>query len=617
MLNKNFKFIFFTQFFGALNDNIFKNTLVLLLTYKSIELWSINSNLLVPLAGLVFIFPFFIFSATAGQIADKYPKTLVIKFTKLAEVIIMSIAACGFYFNNYQYLFIALFLMGAQSAFFGPVKYGILPFVAKQNALVKANSLISSSTFLAILVGTILGGVLLSAGNLFHIILVILFVAILGLVFSLNIKEVQTETTQYKVDYFFFKSTWKALKLSLENKDIFFTILGSSWLWFMGAAILSVLPLFCKNILGVNADMGTFFLSLFVFGMGAGAVVVKYISSYKAEIGVVPIAGFFLSLCLLDLSYISSVFFIPASEGLMSFSVFFMQKYSFRATIDVFLLSIFSACLIIPQMTYIQEVCDKKLISRIISANNIWNALFMVLASALVMFLSPFGIPVIFLALAGLNFVAAILLYFFKPVYCIRFIINIIVRLVYKIELVNFDKLPKTGPYILASNHISFVDPACIGGVVKEPIHYVMDWNYYFKFPFLCKQAGTIPIATHRESPEILKKAFTLMKKRLDEGAIIGIFPEGEISRTGKLLSFKPGIQRILATHSVPVVLCAVDGLWGSIFSFKGGKVLLKWPKSFRKKITLTLSDIILPEDYDPKLSENFFQKTVSDYHLS
>lgn len=617
MLNKSFKFIFFTQFFGALNDNIFKNALVLLLTYKSIELWGLDSGLLVPLAGLVFIFPFFIFSATAGQIADKYPKTLVMQLTKLAEVVIMSIAACGFYFNNYQYLFIALFLMGVQSAFFGPVKYGILPFVAKKDALVKANSLITSSTFLAILIGTILGGVFISAESSLYIILSVLFVAILGLVSSLKIKEVKTETTQYKVDYTFFKSTWKTLKLSLENKDIFFTILGASWLWFMGAAILSVLPLFCKNILGVNAEVGAFFLSLFTLGMGIGAIAVKYISSYKVEIGVVPIAGFFLSLFLLDLSYVSGVFIIPESEGLMSFSTFFIQKYSLRAAIDILFLSVCSACLIIPQTTYIQEVCDKKLISRIISANNILNALFMVLASVLVMLLSSFGISVIFLVLAGLNFLAAILLYLFKPSHCFRFILNIFIKLVYKIELINFDKLPKNGPYILASNHLSFIDPLFIGGVIKEPVRYVMDWAYYYKAPYFYKQIGTIPIATHRESEEVLKKAFTLIKKGLEEGAILGIFPEGGISRTGKLYPFRPGIQRILETHPVPIVLCAIDGLWGSIFSFESGKVLWKWPKSFRRKVTLTLSDTILPEDYDPEVSEKFFQKTVSDYRLN
>lgn len=615
MLNKSFKYIFFTQFFGALNDNIFKNALVLLLTYKSIQLWSLNSDLLVPLAGLVFIFPFFIFSATAGQIADKYPKILIIKLIKVAEVLIMSIAACGFYFDSYQYLFLALFLMGAQSAFFGPVKYGILPFVAQGEALVKVNSLITSSTFLAILIGTILGGIFISAGSTFYIILSILFISILGLVSSLKIKDVETERTDYKVDYTFFKSTFKNLKLSFENKDLLCTILGASWLWFMGAAILSVLPLFSKNILGVNAEVGTFFLSLFTLGMGLGAIVVKLVSSYKVEIGIVPVAGFLMSLFLLDLSYVASIFIIPNPESLMSFSVFFMQEYSIRTAMDVLLLSVCAACLIIPQMTYIQEVCDKKIISRIISANNIWNALFMVLASVLVMLLSPFGISVIFFVLAGLNLVAAVLLYLFKPSYCLRFIVSMFIRLFYKIELVDFNKLPKNGPYILASNHISFLDPFCIAAMVQQPVRYVMDWVYYDKFPKAANQAGAIPIATRKESEEVLAQAFNLMEKSLNAGDILGVFPEGVISRTGKLNPFKPGMQRILSTHPVPVVLCAVDGLWGSVFSFKSGKVLWKWPQSFRRKVTLTISDTILPENYDSAASEQFFQKTVTDYH--
>lgn len=613
MLKKGFVFIFLTQFFGALNDNIFKNALVLLLTYKSIELWGLNSSLLVPLAGLVFIFPFFVFSATAGQIADKYPKALVMKFVKFAEVLIMAVAAAGFYFNNYTFLFIALFLMGAQSAFFGPVKYGILPFVAEKSKLVKANSLITSSTFLAILIGTILGGLFINASSAVYIVIAILFFSIIGFICSLKIKEIKTEMSQYKVDYTFFKSTFKTLKLSMKNKDIFFSILGASWLWFMGAAVLSVLPLFCKNILGVNAEVGTFFLALFTLGMGLGAIIVKCISSEKVELGVVPVAAVFLSLFLLDLSYVSGVFLIPNIDDLMSFSVFFSQEYSYRAALDVLLLSVCSACLIIPQTTYIQEVCDKKLISRIISANNIWNALFMVMASVLVMFLNPFGISVIFLVLAGLNFLAAILLYLFKPYCCLKFIVKTFIKLFYKIELVNFDKLPKKGSYLLASNHISFLDPLCVGISIKDPVSYVMDWAYYYKCPLLFKH-GSIPIATRKENKEVLSKAFELMKKHLDEGGILGVFPEGEISRTGKLNKFRPGVQRILSTHPVPVVLCAVDGLWGSVFSYKSGKVLWKWPKSFRRTVTLTLSDIILPEDYDPKEAEKFFQKTVLDY---
>ncbi|MBE8162872.1 MAG: MFS transporter, partial [Bdellovibrionaceae bacterium] len=599
---------------GALNDNIFKNAFVLLLTYKSVELWNLNSGLLVALAGLVFIFPFFIFSATAGQIADKYPKALVIKLTKVAEVLIMSTAAYGFYSNSYQYLFIALFLMGAQSAFFGPVKYGILPFVAKGGALVKVNSLITSSTFLAILIGTVLGGVFISAENTWYIVLALLTAAVVGLISSLNIKTVETETEQYKVDYTFFKATIKTLKLSLKSKDIFFTILGASWLWFMGAAILSILPILCKQILGVNAGVGTFFLSLFTLGMGVGAIVVKYTSSYKVEIGVVPIAAFFLSIFLLDLSYVSYIFIIPDSESLMSFSVFFMQKYSIRAAMDVFLLSVCAAGIIIPQTTYIQEVCDKKSISRIISANNIWNALFMVAAAVLVMLLNPFGIPITLLVFAGLNFLAAILLYWFKPAHCIRFMINILVRLIYKIELVNFDKLPQKGPYILASNHISFADPLCVGGMVKETVCYVMDWSYYYKFPKFYKQANTIPIATHRESASVLKEAFALIQKRLEEGAILGIFPEGGVSRTGQLKPFKSGVQRLVDAHKVPVVLCAIDGLWGSIFSFTSGKVFWKWPTSFRRKVTLTISDIIPPEKYNAIECEQFFKNTVKDY---
>jgi 1-acyl-sn-glycerol-3-phosphate acyltransferase len=610
--------LFWTQFLGALNDNFFKNALVILITYKSISLFGMGHELLVPLAGGIFILPFFSFSATSGQVADHYDKDTVIRWSKIAEVVIMMLAAIGLYFDNYQVLFAVLFLMGAQSSFFGPLKYGIIPFLVKEEELVSANALTSTGTFIAILIGTIMGGAVLALDNVTTALSIgLVFLAVLGLVTALKIPRVPSVDPNLKVDYTFIRPTWEILKITAKNRVVFRSVLGVSWFWFMGAAILSLLPSLCKSVFGADNSVATLFLACFTVGMGAGAAFTEKISGKKVEIGIVPLAAVGMSIFLADLFFVGRAW-APLLEGaaLVDVKTFLGDFNGMRALFDLFMISFFGGAYIVPQMTYVQERCPREELSRTIAGNNIWNSLFMVVASVAVMLMAPLGIPTTFLILAGVNFVASFFLYACYSEYTLRLWMWFFTKVMYRVEVKGAENIPQNGSVILACNHVSFVDWMILMATLRRPIHFVIDWIYYYMptGPFWFSQAKLIPIATKKESEEVLEKAFEEMGKRLDQGAVLGIFPEGWLSRDGKLRRFQPGIQKILRKHPVPVVAVGIDGLWGGVFSWSGGKVFFKMPKSFRPVVRLTFSPPMAAQEYEAEKAERLVASYVSHY---
>jgi len=607
--------LFWTQFLGALNDNFFKNAMVILIAYQGVKLWGLESAMLVPAAGGIFILPFFLFSATAGQIADKYEKATIIKVTKITEFIIMCVASLGFYLGNFQMLFFVLFCMGTQSAFFGPLKYGIIPALVDDDELVVANAFVTTGTFIAILVGTIMGGQFVSFENyVFPLAIGLTAFSGLGILSSQFINKVGVVYPDIKVDYTFFRPTWEILKITARDKKIFKTVLGISWFWFMGAAILSILPTYCKDVLGGDKSVGTLFLALFTIGMGVGSFIVAKISHKKVEIGVVPTAGVVMGIFLIDLYFMPQLYSKPTE--LIGLSEFMAKPWAWRAVLDLFVISVFGGMYTVPQMTYIQEISDPGVLARTIAGNNIWNALFMVSASVVVMLLVPKGIPTVCLILGVLHILVSYIVYWFYSEHAARFWMKIIANTFYKVKVKGEENVPE-GPFILASNHISFVDWVILMGTLKDPIRFVIDYNYYYMpmGPFWFRQAKLVPIATKKEDPEVLKKAFDKIGEHLAEGATLGIFPEGWISRDGKMRKFQPGILKILKDNPVPVVLVSLDGLWGSIFSYHGGKVVFKWPKLFsRREVTVTIHKPIMPEDYTSKEAEKIMISAVSDY---
>lgn len=596
----------------------------MLITYKSVKIGSLDSALLVPMAGGIFIFPFFIFSATAGQMADKFQKAKLIKVIKFIEIVIMALASLGLYLNNYTMLMVVLFFMGTQSAFFGPIKYGIIPSLVPPSKLVLANAFVSAGTFIAILIGTITGGAFVELDSYVTALSIgLLALAAIGYLFSIKVQDVPIPLGEegaegLKVDYTFLKPTWQILRLTMKDHGIFRTVLGISWYWFLGAAILSLLPLFVKNNLHGGSQVATFFLALFTVGMGFGAFLTEKVSEKKVEIGLVPISALGMSFFLVLLFIVGEVSSSTVATGeLLTIGEFFKGPYSILASISLFGMATFGGGYIVPQMSYLQSIAKPSELSQTIAGNNIWNALFMVVAAVSVMVMTKtIGISRSFLVLALINFLHSFPLYFNYSEKTLRLWMRFLSKVFYKVRVVGGDDFPEEGPVIIVCNHVSFVDWMILMGVIKRPIHFVIDWNYYYlpTGPFWFRQAGLVPIATRKESEEVLNKAFDLIHSDLDEGSVLGLFPEGWITRDGKMRRFQPGVNKILKNRPVPVVYAALDGLWGSIFSFSGGRVLLKFPRSFRSQVTLHLSSPIAAEDYDPKEAERWIQERVSHY---
>ncbi len=593
--------LFWTQFLGAANDNLFKNALVILITYKNVELMGLDAKTLVAAAGAIFILPYVTFSATAGQIADHFDKSLVVKATKFTELIIMVIASIGFMTSNYMLLLFTLFLMGAQSAFFSPVKFGSLPEILNKDEITLGNAFIGAGTFVAILVGTILGGLSAANENAAHITSAgIICAAIVGILTAFKQRKIGVEHTGVKIDYTFVKPTFQILAQSIREKKVFHAIMGISWFWFFGACILSLLPEICKTIFLGNQLVGTMLLAIFTIGMGTGAFVCNKLSEKRVEVGMVPLAAVGMTIFLLDLYYVTNSWQSSFTE-LVGPLEFLSAPGSLRAVIDLFIVTTFGGMYIIPQQAYLQTNAKPEFLARMIAANNIWNAIFMVAAGIMLMILHgmALSLPKILALLAIGNIIYAFVCYLFYVKYMWRFLASMATKLFYKLDIDGIENLPQEGAVIVASNHVSFVDWLFIMAVSPRPVHWVIDHVYYNRplFKTLFKHAELIPIATRKESEGLMKDAFSHIHKKLDEKSCVGIFPEGYVTRSGAPGRFQPGIKKIVDHTGATVVPIVINGAWGSYFTHDGG--LFKGISFFqRRKIHLTILPSICAGDF-------------------
>ena len=597
---KRFGPFFLTQFFGAFNDNVFKNALLILIAFKSIYSGSDYSNTIINLAAILFILPFFLFSAIAGQIADRYEKSNLIRKIKLAEIGIMLLASIGFYTNNIPLLLFSLFLMGFQSSIFGPIKYSIIPQHLTREELIGGNALVESGTFIAILLGTMLGGILIAISSNSKLIvpLVILTIAVIGYLSSLSIPTAQSVDPKLKIKWNPFIETFKNLSSLKENNTVFHSVLGISWFWFLGATYITQLPNFTRLSLGANEQVVIFFLSLFCIGIGVGSLLCERLSNRTIELGLVPIGSLGLTIFGADIFFSCTS---SSSSTLIGFYGFIIDQANWRLIIDIFLLGTFGGIYIVPLYALIQTRSKPNRRSRVIAGNNILNALFIVIAGLYAIFLLNAGltIPQLFFVAAILNAVVAIYIYTLIPEFIMRFIVWILVHLIYRVKKINLNNIPESGPALIVSNHVSLMDALIIGGCVRRPVRFVM-YHKIFNIPilrFIFKTANAIPIAPKKENPILLEKAYQQIAKELSNGNVIGIFPEGKLTADGKINTFKPGIEHILNESPVPVIPVALNGLWGSYFSNYNGKPMQRLPRKFWRKIKLVVGDSIDAKD--------------------
>ena len=621
MTDRRFWPLFWTQFFGAFNDNVFKNALVILITFKSYSLMDLGNDQMVALCGGIFIFPFFLFSAFAGQIADKWPKNKLIYYIKIWEVIVMALGSVGFFLNSLPLLLVSLFLMGLQSTFFGPIKYSILPELTEEKELVEGNSLIEMGTFLAILLGTILGGLLIGIeGKGPHIVsIVVLCLAGIGVMFATKVQDLKPSNADLKIEYGLIKPTWNILKICRKYKGVWNSILAISWFWFLGAAILSIFPVYVKDTLGANESVVTLFLALFSIGVAAGSIVCEKLSKDGLELGLVPFGAIGISIFIFDLFLVGGT----APDLLYEIAPLDLKSFlkvvaHWRIIFDLFFFSFFSGIFIVPLYTYMQQYSDASSRSRVIAGNNIINALFMVVASILLTYFYSLGLtPVdIFLIFAFMNLVVAIYIFFVVPEFLLRFYVMIMGRIFYKTSVKNLHHIPSEGAAVLTCNHVSFIDWFIISALVKRPIRFVMHYSF-MNIPvikYFFKIAKVIPIAGFTENRKILDRSFEIISEELKEGEIVCIFPEGEITRDGNLVKFKKGIEKIISNDPVPVIPMTLQGLWGSFFSRKFGSAASKPSKlltEFRTKVVLSAGTPIEPENVSAAKLEEVTQNLL------
>ncbi|WP_300667283.1 MFS transporter [Desulfoluna sp.] len=592
---RRFAPFFWTQFAGAFNDNIFKNVLMLLLAFRATQPG--QTDILMNLAAGLFILPFFLFSSLAGQIADKYEKGFLIRRIKLAEIGIMSAGAAALMMGSTPALLSLLFLMGTQSAFFGPVKYSIMPQHLDSTEIIGGNALVEMGTFVAILAGTIAGGILIQLPTLCSATAVVV-TALAGWLISRKIPVAPAASPDLVIGWNIFSQTLRTLGYAKKEKTVFLSVLGISWFWFLGACYVTQIPAYTKNVLHSTEGVATLLLAMFSIGIGAGSMLCEYLSGKKVEYGLVPIGSIGLSLFGIHLALMGS---LPVPEVPHTLLSFLGTRGSLPILVDLVLIGIFGGLYIVPLFAIVQTRSEASHRSRVIAANNILNALFMVGAAILgALFLGPFGlsIPTLFLTITLMNIAVAVYIYTLVPEFTMRCLVWVITHLFYRIHHENLEKIPSEGAAVIVCNHVSYMDALIIGSCCRRPVRFVMDKGI-FGIPvlnFIFRTGKTIPITSRRKDPETYENAFHRIAEELEAGEVICIFPEGKLTRTGEIDVFKSGIEKIIERTPVPVVPTALKGLWGSFFSHKDGTALAKRPRRLYSKIHFTVGDPVAPE---------------------
>jgi 1-acyl-sn-glycerol-3-phosphate acyltransferase len=597
LAERRFAPFFGAQAFGAFNDNVYKNVLVILATYQAAQYTSMAPTLLTNVAAGLFILPYVLFSGLAGQLADRFDKARVLQIVKAAEILIMGLAAFGLAVRSIEILLTALFLMGTHSTFFAPAKYGLLPEVLADSELVGGNALVETGTFLAILLGMLAAGLLAQQARTDVITMTLLGVATAGLLVSLAIPRIGAAAPGLRIDWNPWTSSWATIQAARESRAVFLSILGISWFWFYGALVLAQLPLFAKDVLGGSEQIVTLMLVIFCAGIGFGSLLCERLSGRQVEIGLVPFGSIGLTVFAVDL-----YFAIPgAPPGIdLSAREFIVVPGAWRVLMDLGLIGMFGGFFIVPLYALVQQRSRREVMSRVIGANNILNAVFMVVAAgvAAVALMLGLTIPQLLLLTGLLNAIVAVYIYGLVPEFLLRFVAWLLVHFIYRLKRQGIENIPTQGPALLICNHVGFADAIVISAACPRPIRFIME-SSIFKIPVVSaifRGMKAIPVAPAKVDREVYERAFQTVAKELRDGELVCIFPEGRLTPDGEIGEFRSGMMRILEETPVPVVPLALSGLWDSMFSRKYQAVWRRWPRRFWPKITLRAGKPIPPE---------------------
>ena len=570
LAERRFAPFFWTQFLGAGNDNLFKFAFTVMITYQLQVSWLPPAQAGLAI-GALFILPFVLFSATSGQFADKLDKTTLIRFIKNLEIGIMLLAAWGFLNANVYALLTCVLLMGLHSTLFGPVKYAYLPQMLNERELTGGNGMVEMGTFVAILLGSLAGGLLIALpveGARYEAAACVA-VAVLGRVAAQLIPPAPSTDPHLKINWNPVSETWRNLKLAHGQLAVFRSLLGISWMWFFGAVFLANFPAFAKEVLHGDEQVASLLLVVFSVGIGTGSLLCEVLSKRHVEIGLVPLGAIGMSVFAIDLYFASRG--LPGTSQL-GLGQFMSVGAHWRVLADLGLLALFAGLYSVPMYALIQIRSQPTHRARIIAANNILNAIFMIASSILAGALLGAGltIPQLFLVVGLANAVMALYIFLVVPEYLLRFVALIVSRLMYRFRVSGDQNIPLKGPALLVCNHVSFVDAILIMAASPRPIRFLMD-HRIFRMPvlgWLFRLGKAIPIAPQKEDPATYEAAFAQARAVLADDELLCIFPEGGITRDGELQPFKGGVMKILeGFENVPVVPMALQNLWGSFFS--------------------------------------------------
>ncbi len=608
---------FVTQALTAFNDNVFKNALALLVAFGAMHLAAEKVDFYQNIAAVVFILPFFLFSATAGQIAEKYEKSALIRKVKLLEIGLAVLAAAGLYLHSMPFLLAVLFGLGLQATLLGPVKYSILPQALREDELVGGNALVESATSLAILLGLMAGGLLMALpSGPSAVSIAVLAVAVLGYLASRAIPPAPPSSPELRINWNPVTETWRNIQFMRGNRSVFLSVLGISWFWFYGATFITQLPHYTQAYLGGNDHVFTLLLGIFCVGTGIGSLLCERLSGHKVEIGLVPFGSIGMTIFGIDLYFAQPDLAAAQNLGIADFM---HQLRSHRVMWDLLLIGAFAGFYIVPLYALIQTRSAASHRSRIIAGNNILNAVFMVASAvlALVLLKAGLSIPQLLLVTALMNAAVALFIYSLVPEFLMRFLVWLLISLLYRIDRRGLEHIPDEGAAVVACNHVSFVDAVILGGSVRRPVRFVM-YHTIFKIPvlsFIFRTARCIPIAPARENAALLNAAYAEIEKALAEGELIGIFPEGGLTPDGSIQPFKTGIERMIEKSPVPVIPLAVRGLWASMWSRRDSRLRrMRMPRRFRARIELIADAPIQPQELSAAVLEAKVRELRGDF---
>jgi len=602
---RRFAPLFWTQFLGAANDNLFKFAFTLLATYHAADWGGVEASLAGFAIGAIFIAPFVLLSATSGQIADKFERSGLIRLVKNFEIAVMAIAAAGFVARAPALLYASVFLMGVHSTLFGPVKYAYLPQHLKDTELTGGNGLVEMGTFVAILLGTMASGFLVKGeGGAAAVAAACLAVAVLGRWTAGFVPHSPAPDPGLRINWNPFTETWSNLRIASRDPAVFHSLLGISWLWFVGSIFLTSFTPFTKEVLKGDENVVTVLLAVFSVGIGLGALACERLSGRKIEIGLVPFGSIGITVFAVDL-WLACRGLAP--DTTRATSTLLHEWETVRVMADLFLVSLFAGFYSVPLYALIQSRGEPAHRARIIAANNILNAVFMIVASLAAMALLRAGLtlPQLFLVVGLMNAAVAAYIYLLVPEFLMRFLCWLLVHSAYRLRKSGIENIPEHGAAVLACNHVSFVDALVILAASPRPVRFVMD-HRIFAIPvlsFVFRTGKAIPIAPAKEDPALLERAYDEVARALEAGELVGIFPEGRITQDGDIGMFRTGVSRIVERTPVPVVPMALKGLYGSFFSRQGGEAMTRpFRRGVFSRIALEVAPALAPEQATPEV---------------